>query len=172
MGDTVKRGNFEQAADFLLLAAPMRKNDTPDNEHRISSVNDEGSDDNNKANSYKGFKRVDKSSSGVELRYHAFKEYKKLSEDQREELRLWRSKRSNKNTDQGDGGGQPKKQKNDSRISALETRNKYLNDKITQILATVSSQGQSAPDPQNTNDSNRTNPNLVRIHIPPTQNKS
>ena len=53
----------------------MRKNDTPDNEHRISAVNYEGSDDNNKANSFKGFKRVDKGSSGVELRYHAFKEY-------------------------------------------------------------------------------------------------
>ena len=172
MGDTVKRGNFEQAADFLLLAAPMRKNDTPDNEHRISDVNDEGSDDNNKANSYKGFKRVDKGSSGVELRYHEFKEYKKLPEDQREELRLWRSKRSNNNTDQGEGGGQPKKQKNDSRISEMETQNKDLNDKITQILATVSAQGQSAPDPQNTNVSNRTNPNLVRIHILPTQNQS
>ena len=74
LGDTVKRGNFEQAADFLLLASPMRKNDTPDNEHRISAVNDEGLDDNNKANNYKGFKRVDKDSSGVELRYHVFKE--------------------------------------------------------------------------------------------------
>ena len=105
-------------------------------------MNYEGSDDNNKANSYKGFKRVDKGSSGVELRYHAFKEYKKLPEYQREELRLWRSKISNKNTDQGDGGGQHKKKKNDSRISALETQNKDLNDKITQILATVSSQGQ------------------------------
>ena len=48
------------------------------------------------------------------------------------------SKRFNKNTDQGDGGGQPKKQKNDSRISALETQNKDLNGKITQILETVS----------------------------------
>ena len=84
LGYTVKRGDFEQAADFLLLVAPMRKNDTPDNEHRISAVNDEGSDDNNKANNYKGFKRVHKGSSGVELRYHAFKEYKKLPEDQRE----------------------------------------------------------------------------------------
>ena len=121
MGDTVKRGNFEQAADFLLLAALMRKIDTSDNEHHISAVNDEGSDDNKQASGYNGFKRVDKGSSGVELRYHAFKEYKKLPEDQREELRLWRSKRSNKNTDQGDGGGPPKKQKNDSRISALET---------------------------------------------------
>ena len=74
---------------------------------------------------------MDKGSSGVELRYHAFIEYKKLPEDQREELRLWRIKRSNKNTDQGDGGGQPKKQKNDSRISSLETHNKYLNYKIT-----------------------------------------
>ena len=81
------------------------------------------------------------------MRYHAFTEYKKLPEDQREELRLWRIKRSKKNTYQGDGGGHPKKQKNDSRILALETQNKDLNDKITQILATVSAQGQSAPDP-------------------------
>ena len=108
----------------------------------------------------------------MELRYHAFKEYKKLPEDQREELRLWRSKRSNKNTYQGDGGRQPKKQKNDSRISALETQNKDFNDNITQLLAKMSAQGQSAPDPQNTNESNRTNPNLVRIHRPPTQNQS
>ena len=46
----------------------MRKNYTPDNEHRISAVNDEGSDDNNKSNNYKGFKIVDKGSSGVEFR--------------------------------------------------------------------------------------------------------
>ena len=150
----------------------MRKNDTSDNEHHISAVNDEGYDDNNKANIYKGFKRLDKGSSEVELSYHAFKEYKKLPEDQREELRLWRSKRSNKNTDQGDGGRKPKKQKNGSWISSLETQNKDLNDKITQILATVSAQGQPAQDPQNTTASNRKNPKLVRIHIPPTQNQS
>ena len=115
---------------------------------------------------------MDKGSFGVELRYHAFKEYKKLPEDQREELILWRSKKSNKNIDQGDGGGQSNKQKNDSRISALETQNKDLNDKITQILVTVSAQGQLAPHPQSTHVSNRTNPNLVRIHRPPTQNQS
>ena len=63
LGDTVKKGNFEQAADFIFLTAPMRKNDTPDNGHRISAVNDEGSDDNNKDNNYKGFKIVDKGSS-------------------------------------------------------------------------------------------------------------
>ena len=84
LGDTVKKGNFEQVADFHLLAAPMRKNDTQDNENRISAVNDEGSDDNNKANNYKRFKRVDKGSSWVELSYHAYKEYKNLSEYQRE----------------------------------------------------------------------------------------
>ena len=41
MGDTIKRGNFKQAADFLLLAAPVHKNDMSDNKHRISAVNDE-----------------------------------------------------------------------------------------------------------------------------------
>ena len=74
MGDTVKRVNFEQAADFLLVAAPIRKNDTSNNEHRISAVNDEGSDDNKQASGYKGFNRVDKGSSRLELRYHEFKE--------------------------------------------------------------------------------------------------
>ena len=49
--DTVKRVNFEQAAYFLLLAALMRKNDTSDNEHRISAVNDEESEDNKQASS-------------------------------------------------------------------------------------------------------------------------
>ena len=110
LGDTVKRGNFKQVADFLLLAAPMRKNYTSDNEHGILDVNDKGSEDNKQAASgHKGFTRVDKGSSGVEMTYHAFKEYKKLPEDQREELLLWRSNRSNKNEDQGDGGGPPKK---------------------------------------------------------------
>ena len=113
MGDTIKRGNSKQAANFLLLAAPIRKNDTSDNKNRISAVNDEGSDDNKQDSGYKGFKKVDKDSSGVELRYYLFKLYKKLPEYQREELRIWRSKRSNKNADQGDGGGPTKKQKND-----------------------------------------------------------
>ena len=99
LGDTVKRGNFGQAVDFLILAATMRKNDTSDNEHHISAVNDEGYDDDKQSSSYKGFKRVDKGSSGVELRYHSFNEYEKLPEDQREDLPIWRSKRSNKNTD-------------------------------------------------------------------------
>ena len=63
LGDTVKMGNFEQTAYFLLLESPMRKNYTPENEHHISAVSGEGSDDNNKANNYKGFKIVDKGSS-------------------------------------------------------------------------------------------------------------
>ena len=93
MGDTSKKGNFKQAADFLLLSAPIRKNDTSENDHRISGVNDEGSDDNKQDSGYKGFKKVGKGSSVVELRYHSFKEYKRLPEYQREELRIWRSKR-------------------------------------------------------------------------------
>ena len=60
LGDNIKKGNFEQAADFLLLAAPVRKNDTSDNEHRISAVKDEGSDDNKQDSGYKVFKKMDK----------------------------------------------------------------------------------------------------------------
>ena len=65
LGDTVRRGNFKQAADSLLLAAPIRKNDTSDNEHHISAVNDKGSDNNKQASGYKGFQKGDKGSSGV-----------------------------------------------------------------------------------------------------------
>ena len=63
--DTFKRVNFEQASDFLLLAPPIRKNDTSDNEHHISAVNDKGSDNNKQASGYKGFQKGDKGSSGV-----------------------------------------------------------------------------------------------------------
>ena len=83
LGDTINRGNFEQEAELLLLAAPFRKNDTSDNEHRILAVNDEGYDNNKQDSGYKGFKKADKGSSGVELRYYPFKYYKKLPEDQR-----------------------------------------------------------------------------------------
>ena len=62
LGDTVKRGNSEHAADLLLLSAPTRKNYTSDNEHRISAVNEEGSDYNKQDSGYKRFKKVDKGS--------------------------------------------------------------------------------------------------------------
>ena len=58
-GDTIKRGNFKQAADFHFLAASVHKNDTLENEHHISSVNDEGSDDNTQDSGFKGLKNVD-----------------------------------------------------------------------------------------------------------------
>ena len=60
LGDTIKRVNFEQVADFLLLAAPVRKYDMSDKKHCISAVNDEGSDNNKQDSGYKGFKKVDK----------------------------------------------------------------------------------------------------------------
>ena len=83
LGDTIKRGKFGQAADFLLLAAPVCKKDRSDNKHHISAVNDEGSDNSKQDSGYEGFRKVDKGLSGLELKYYSFKEYKKLPEDQR-----------------------------------------------------------------------------------------
>ena len=71
----------QSAKDPQNTTAPNRTNPNLVRIH-IPPTQNQGSDDNNKANNYKGFKRVDKGSSGVELRYHAFKEYKKLPEDQ------------------------------------------------------------------------------------------
>ena len=39
LGDNTKKGNFEQAAEFLLLAASIRINDMSNNEHHISALN-------------------------------------------------------------------------------------------------------------------------------------
>ena len=55
LGDNIKRGNFEQASDFILLATSVRKNDTSDNKHHILVVNDKGYDNNKQASGNKGF---------------------------------------------------------------------------------------------------------------------
>ena len=77
--DAAKRGNFEEAADFLLLADPPRRMEQKDN-HNVYIVTGGGSEDEGK-----GVKKVEKGSTGVEpSRYYAKSKFKKLSQDQRE----------------------------------------------------------------------------------------
>jgi len=72
------------------------------------------------------------------------KKIKALSEEQKDELRAWRTEKFNKNVVEGQlEQGLVKKEKMESRISALETQNKDLNGKITQLVATISVQGQA-----------------------------
>ena len=76
--NNVKRGDVKQGTDCLLLAAPPRKFEHKDS-HTVFAVTDNGSVDENKGY-YKGFKKVEKGSTGVEFRYYTKNKLRTLSQ--------------------------------------------------------------------------------------------
>ena len=91
LADTAKRDDFESAADFLLLAAPVQVQELNPN-HTVSGVNEEEGS---------GFEIGDIGKTGVELRYYKRDAFKALSQEQRDELAAWNTKR--KAAQGGDG---------------------------------------------------------------------
>ena len=171
LADSVKRKNFEDAADFLLLAAPVtRGDDNRGTDHNISALEE-----------YDGFNEVEVGKTGVEFRYYKGKEFAQLSDEQREELIAHREKFGNlkkRGKRKGEPGNDPsnnKKKKHEARIAALETTNKDLADQVKDLIATIASQGtlptpSTLPPTQSPAISNRSNRNLTRVPRPPTQN--
>ena len=78
--DGTKKNNFEEAADFLLITAPVPKVNQP-KLHRISAVQ------------MKKGKIKTGPKTGVEIRYYKRHEWHKLSKDQQDEVRNLRKKR-------------------------------------------------------------------------------
>ena len=175
LADRMRRGDFEMAADFLLLAAPETQVDEHRNEHNVSAVSDNG---------YDGFEEVEVGETGVEFRYYKGLEFSKLSREQKDELLAHRDnfgRLKKKGKRKGGGGGNNsfennKKNKpngNEARIAALETTNKELADQVKDLIATIASQVTLPPPPpttQPTTTNNRSNNNLTRVPRPPTQN--
>ena len=65
LADSVKRTNFEDAADFLLLEAPVtRGDDNLGSDHNISALEE-----------YNGFNEVEMSKTGDEFRYYKREEF-------------------------------------------------------------------------------------------------
>ena len=76
--DKVTRKNFEDAEDFLLLAAPVtRGEDSSGIDHNISALAEQ---------EYDGFSEVEVGETGVEFRYYKGGEFARLSDEQREDL--------------------------------------------------------------------------------------
>ena len=98
--------DFERAADFLLTVAPKVAKGVKD--HQISGVQQDY--DNIERPMNRGPK------TGVELRYHTQKEYKKLSQEEKEELRELRPPRS--------GSGQNKRKKHELGVDGSSDSNK------------------------------------------------
>ena len=126
-GSTALRDNFEDAADFILLTAPNNGN-APDRSQRVSAVGSRKSSDKSAG---KGPK------TGVELRYHSKKEYRKLSREEKKELGEYRSSR-NENSDESN-----------SKIAALEQVVKKLEATISSLSSRppTSHSGESSSGP-------------------------
>ena len=116
-GNNQQRNDFELAADFLLLTAPKLK-DTGSGPHRVSAIK------TSKDGKYKS-KSVGKT--GVELRYYAKKEYKKLSQDQKKELMDWRAGQKS------DGKSHYQK------VAALEQQLQEMRDQTEVLRSTIAS---------------------------------
>ena len=116
-GNTQQRDDFELAADFLLLTAPKFK-DNGNGPHRVSAIK------TSKDGKYKS-KNVGKT--GVELRYYAKKEYKKLSQDQKKELMDWRAEQKS------DGKSHHQK------VAALEQQLQEMLDQTEVLRSTIAS---------------------------------
>ena len=113
------RGDFESAADFLLLNAPAPKD--IERSYRVSAtvlgdISEGKGEGRNKINKNDGIGKT-----GVELRYHSKSEYQKLGGAQKKELHEWRLNKKG-----AGGGGNSNDEKYKSRISSLETQLKEL----------------------------------------------
>lgn len=108
-GTATMRGDFESAADFLLLNALTPKE--IERSYWVSAIALEADAGKMKKNSGIG-------QAGVELRYHSKSEYAKLSGPQRKELHEWRTNKKKDND--------LDKNQYTSRISSLESQLKEL----------------------------------------------
>ena len=155
LADTAKRNDFEEAADFLLLAAPVSVTDE-NMSHNISAVNEE-----NKT----GFEISPMGKTGIAMRYYPYPEYKALSDEQRQELSEWSKNNGRRHPNK-------KRKREQSKISALRTELKELKATIaaasTTTEATIAAASSTNQTPQR---NNRTNPALQRVSRPPTQNQ-
>ena len=157
LADTAKRNDFEEAADFLLLAAPVSVTDE-NMSHNISAVIE---DDRT------GFEISPMGKTGIAMRYYPYQEYKALSDEQRQELSEWSRDNGRRHPNL-----RKKRKREQSKISALRTELNDLKATIaaasTTTEATIAAPFSSNQTPQR---NNRTNPALQRVTRPPTQNQ-
>ncbi len=121
LANTVKRDDFEQAADFLLLAAPTKHNQ-PTNNHRVSMV---------ETGSVKRKGKVQTGKTGVEFRYYKKREFHQLSKEQKDELDEYRRHMKEKEGD--DNPPKKKKQSHKQRIAALQAQLEEQAQKIASL---------------------------------------
>ena len=131
--------------------------------HTISGVTDTTDDDGNS-----GFKIVNVRKTGVKRPYYSRDIFKKLPQEQRDELAVWNCKRK---AEQGEEDGS--RQENTSRRTKkyrekISTFESQVEQPKASISAATSSSALELPDTLNA--SNANNPALTRVPRHPTQN--
>ena len=132
--DPVKKGDFEEAADFLLTICPAPKPQSQGN-HRIAAL---------KTNSKKG-KIQTGPKTGVEVRFYRKDEWSKLSREEQREVRDIRQQelRDNKRkAEDNDKEGAP------SKIAALEALIKEQSHQIASLKSCQESKPELPPKPK------------------------
>ena len=134
--DAAKKGDFEEAADFLLTVCPAPKPQSQGN-HRIAAL---------KSKTGKGKIRTGPKT-GVEVRYYRKDEWHKLNREEQREVREIRQKelrdRDNKRkADETDKDGCP------SKIAALETLIKEQSQQIAALRSNTETKVELPPKPK------------------------
>lgn len=139
-GATGKRNNFEDAVSYLLPKDPVARKRTTQTKRTVAQISDTTAE-------IAGFgDKPGIGKSGVHLRWHKFKEYKALSQEQREELDTWREKKkAKKKAKNGDGnsndGGNSKRSRNKAMAAAIEKKvNEQIEAKLKEVEAEKSSE--------------------------------
>jgi hypothetical protein len=126
LADPIKKSDFEQAADFLLLVAPASIGRNRD--HNISALK-------RRLEKYEGKQGAGNQKNGPKVRYYSKHEWWKLSQEERDEISAKRKLlNKKKKSNQGD---------HDSKIAALE----LALEEQKQIIASMSSKEEKAPLP-------------------------
>ena len=128
LADSVKKGDFEKAADFLLLVAPASVGRNRD--HNISALK-------HRLEKYEGKQGDGGQGGGPKVRYYSKQEWWKLSQEERNEIMAKRKLTSKKKKKANKG-------EQDSEIAALE----QALEEQKQIIASMSSKKETPLSPK------------------------
>ena len=154
--------DFERAADFLLTVTPKAPKESRD--HQISGLQQDY--DNIKKPISKGPK------TGVELRYHTQKEYKKLSSEEKDELRELRPPRSKGGTNkrkQAADNSEYKEGNNSNRNQ--NRRHKKANKRLESRIAALEAALVKEQKPEEPNTASRQGSGVPKSLVSPIQRR-
>ena len=115
-GQNGMRNDFESAAANLLPSDPVQKKRTERSKRPSADISDVTVDETADVSSFGTKKGIGKS--GVHLRYHGAEDYKKLSREQKDELREWRKTVGKKDKGEKERTGKRTKVERDKAIAA------------------------------------------------------